>query len=337
MSDTPRSSVESLEKSLATPIERYFAPEESEQDIITSMLATIRTESTKREYRKDLNKFFKEMTGVEPNNDSVLEFLHLSEKRAVAVVLKYKGKLLERGLKEATVNRRITSIKALVKFARKVGVCTYSLEDVEMEKAVAYRDTTGVDAKTYAAVVKTCDLETKIGKRDYAILRLLWENGLRRGEMSNLSVKDFDPHASRLRIFGKGKGNNDEWVKLSTQTVGAITSWLDARSRLIASDALFISLDNNTWGYRLSGNAIRTMVVRRFKAAGIDKVMSPHRIRHSGVTTVLEISNGNVTKGKTYSRHVKVETVMVYDDNRNQSQGEITNQLADLIDKEYFE
>jgi integrase/recombinase XerC len=251
--------------------------------------------------------------------------------------LKYKGKLLERGLKEATVNRRITSIKSLVKFARKVGVCTYSLEDVEMEKAVAYRDTTGVDAKTYAYVVKMCDRTTKIGKRDYAILRLLWENGLRRGEISKLSVKDFDPHATRLRIFGKGKGNNDEWVKLSQQTVSAITEWLDARSRLIANDALFISLDNNTWGYRLSGNAIRSMVVRRFKAAGIDKVMSPHRIRHSGVTTVLEISDGNITSGKTYSRHSKVETVMVYNDNRNQNQGEITNQLADLIDKEYEE
>ena len=168
MSDTPpRHAVTSLEQSLAAPIERYFAPEDSEQDIITSMLASIRTESTKREYRKDLNKFFKEMTGVEPNNDSVLEFLHLSEKRAVEEELKYKGKLLERGLKEATVNRRITSIKSLIKFARKVGVCTYSLEDVEMEKAVAYRDTTGVDAPTYATVVRTCDRFTKIGKRDY--------------------------------------------------------------------------------------------------------------------------------------------------------------------------
>ena len=65
--------------------------------------------------------------------------------------------------------------------------------------------------------------------------------------------------------------------------------------------------------------------------------MSPHRIRHSGVTTVLEISDGNITKGKTYSRHAKAETVMVYNDNRNQNQGEITNQLADLIDQEYFE
>ena len=121
MSDTPHYNVTSLEQSFSAPIERYFAADSSEQDIITSMLASIRTESTKREYRKDLNKFFKEMTSVEPNSDSVLEFLHLSEKRAVAVVLKYKGKLLERGLKEATVNRRITSIKSLVKFARKVG------------------------------------------------------------------------------------------------------------------------------------------------------------------------------------------------------------------------
>jgi integrase/recombinase XerC len=333
MSDTPHDgAVTSLEKSLATPIERYFVPSESEQDIIASMLATIRTPSTKREYRKDLTKFFVAMTGVEANPDSVLEFLHLSEKRAVVVVLKYKAKLLAQGLKEATVNRRITSIKSLVKFARKVGVCNYSLEDVEMEKAVAYRDTTGVDAKTYAVVIHKCDRSTQIGKRDYAILRLLWENGLRRGEVSKLSVKDFDPHGQRLRIFGKGKGNNDEWVQLSPQTVDAISNWLNARSQLVASDALFISMDHNTWGHRLMGDGIRKIVVRCFKAAGIDKIMSPHRVRHSGVTTVLEMTDGNITKGKTYSRHAKVETVMVYDDNRNQNQSEITNQLADLID-----
>jgi integrase/recombinase XerC len=333
MSDTPHNgAVTSLEKSLATPIERYFAPDESEQDIITNMLATIRTESTKREYRKDLTKFFVAMTLHTPNPDSVLEFLHLTEKRAVAVVLKYKAKLLAQGLKEATVNRRITSIKSLVKFARKLGVCTYSLEDVLMEKAVAYRDTTGVDAETYAAVICMCDRMTQIGKRDYAILRLLWENGLRRGEVSKLSVKDFDPHGQRLRIFGKGKGNNDEWVQLSPQTVGAISNWLDSRSQLVASDALFISMDHHRRGHRLSGDGIRKIVVRCFKTAGIDKIMSPHRVRHSGVTTVLEMTDGNITKGKTYSRHAKVETVMVYDDNRNQNQSEITNQLANLID-----
>ena len=59
MSDTSDGTVTSLEKSLATPIERYFAADEEEQDIITSMLACYRTESTKREYRKDLNKFLR--------------------------------------------------------------------------------------------------------------------------------------------------------------------------------------------------------------------------------------------------------------------------------------
>ncbi|NEU71857.1 integrase, partial [Hassallia byssoidea VB512170] len=88
------SAVESLEKSLWAPIERYFAATEDEQDVIALMLANIRAPSTRREYQKDLRKFFVAMTGCEPNIDSVLEFLHLTEKRAVAVVLKYKALLL---------------------------------------------------------------------------------------------------------------------------------------------------------------------------------------------------------------------------------------------------
>ncbi|MEH2053465.1 MAG: hypothetical protein V7K70_27675, partial [Nostoc sp.] len=69
------SAVESLKKSLLAPIERYFAATEDEQDVIALMLANIRAPSTRREYQKDLRKFFVAMTGIEPNVDSVLEFL----------------------------------------------------------------------------------------------------------------------------------------------------------------------------------------------------------------------------------------------------------------------
>jgi integrase/recombinase XerC len=65
--------------------------------------------------------------------DNVLEFLHLEERQAV-VVLKYKAKLIDKGLKEATVNRRLAALKSLVEMGRKLGVCHYSLGDIKGEK-----------------------------------------------------------------------------------------------------------------------------------------------------------------------------------------------------------
>ncbi|WP_154655932.1 tyrosine-type recombinase/integrase [Fortiea contorta] len=324
--------VESLEKSLNAPIEQYFAATPDERDVIALMLANIRAPSTRHEYQKDLRKFFVAMTGVEPNSDSVLEFLHLSEKRAVAVVLKYKAKLLAQGLKEATVNRRLSSIKSLVKFARQLGVCSYTLEDVELEKVKAYRDTSGVDAQTINSAIGLIERSTVHGQRDYALLRLLWENLLRRDEVSKLDVKDFDPYECRLRILGKGKGTNDEWVKLSMATVNAICDWLQVRGNITASSPLFIALDNRSKGHRLTGDGIRKIVVNYFDAAGVKKLMSPHRIRHSGITTLLEATQGDVRRTQKVSRHAKLDVLIQYDDNRKKGQSEMTNLLADMID-----
>jgi integrase/recombinase XerC len=142
-----------------------------------------------------------------------LEFLHLEERQAVSVVLKYKAKLIDKGLKEATVNRRLAAVKSLVEMGRKLGACHYSLEDIKGEKIVGYRDTTGL-TETFERILQQCDRATKAGKRDYALLRLLWGNALRRNEISQLSVCDFDPAGKTLRILGKGRGTQARKYRL---------------------------------------------------------------------------------------------------------------------------
>jgi integrase/recombinase XerC len=60
--------------------------------------------------------------------------------------------------------------------------------------------------------------------------------------------------------------------------------------------------------------------------------MSPHRIRHSAITAALNATGGNVRKVQALSRHKNLETLMIYDDNRNQAQAEVSDILDDLID-----
>ncbi len=67
------------------------------------------------------------------------------------------------------------------------------------------------------------------------------------------------------------------------------------------------------------------------RAAGIDKVMSPHRIRHSSITEALNLTNGDVRKVQKLSRHSNLNTLMIYDDNRQNLQGEVTEMLDDLF------
>jgi integrase/recombinase XerC len=138
-----------LEASLAKPIGASFNID-NQPDVIAQLLADKRSPSTRRAYLKDINDFFFVVASVAtPSRDLVLEFLHLEQTQAVQLVLSYKRKLIERGLKEATINRRLAAIKSLAAMGRKIGVCSYTLGDVRGEKTRAYRDTTGVDKDTF--------------------------------------------------------------------------------------------------------------------------------------------------------------------------------------------
>ena len=83
----------------------------------------------------------------------------------MSVVLKYKAKLIDKGLKEATVNRRLAAVKSLVEMGRKLGVCHPTLGDIKGEKIVGYRDTTGVNRATFERILQQCDRATLAGSR----------------------------------------------------------------------------------------------------------------------------------------------------------------------------
>jgi integrase/recombinase XerC len=61
------------------------------------------------------------------------------------------------------------------------------------------------------------------------------------------------------------------------------------------------------------------------------KILSPHKIRHSAITAVLDASNGNVRLAQNLSRHKNTDTLLKYDDNRKQEHQKAVNLLADLV------
>ena len=327
-----------LEASLATPIGSSF-PIESEPDVVAQLLASSRSPNTRRAYLKDIKDFFQVIVESEPTRDLVLEFLHLEQTQAVQLVLNYKAKLIDRELKAATINRRLAALKSLAKIGRNIGVCNYTLENIPREKNQPYRDTTGIDNDAISRVFVLAEQGKKAkthrsrlkGIRDYALLRLLWGNALRRGEISSSNIGDFNFRALTLFISGKGSGGEKQKITLPTKSAIAISEWLLVRGEDELDLPLFTAVDNANYGKRLSGNAIYTMVDKLCVAAGIPKKMSPHRIRHSAITAALDATDGNIRKVQKLSRHKDVNTVMVYDDNRNNHQDEMSQLLDDLI------
>jgi len=293
--------------------------------VLGDWLATKRSPHTRRVYQKDIQNFLSDI------NLELEKFLTLDRHGAYALVSRYKGELITKGLKSATINRRLAAIKSLVSFSYNCGHCEFMLEAVKGEKLSAYRDTTGVDSETFKRVLSAIDRTSLKGIRDHALLLLLWSNALRRSEVSKANIADFDPVTKTLRIFGKGRGNQSEIVSLGKATVTAIESWLSARGEHLPDKALFCSVNAGYREGRLSTQAIYNIVSTRCKDAGITKAMSPHRIRHSSITAALEATGGDVRRVQKLSRHSSLNTLLIYDDNRKNHQGEVTDLLDGLV------
>jgi integrase/recombinase XerC len=297
-----------------------------------------RAPKTIRAYENDLADFFESKP---PNMDKVKKFLALEPQQVAVHLANYKARLIEQGLKESTVNRRLSAIRSLLAYCFPKG---WSKTDgrhlIDGEKVRAYRDTRGFDmgvidrlvdapgarAKKYESA--TADLKTL---RDRAMLLLLSDNLLRRGEVASLDVKDFSHARRTLMILGKGRGTQKESIDLEPETANAIAEYLLAAGHVGEDGPLFRNLDRNPdkAGQRITTQAIYNAVRAYGTQIGVPE-LRPHKIRHTGITALSKATNGNVVKIKSISRHAKTETVLLYIDNANETQGEMTSLLADL-------
>jgi integrase/recombinase XerC len=296
-------------------------------------------------YRSNITAFFAAI-GYQISPDILAQFLLLDSHQAFELVSQYHGSLVERSLSPATINQKLAAIKSLVNYASQAGKCHYTLVNIKAEKLTQYRDTKGIPKDQFKLMLDTVDTDTIKGIRDRAILLLLWGNALRRSEVANCDVSDYSPSLGELVITGKGKIGQPEVISLGKGAIAAIDRWLAKRAASspaiqrresvgvgnhILCDPLFCSVHKGYWGNRLHTHSIYKLVQKYATAAGIDKVMSPHRIRHSSITEALNLTNGDVRKVQKLSRHSNLNTLMIYDDNRQNLQGEVTEMLDDLF------
>ena len=307
-----------------------LATDSGYDSLLDDWLKRSRSPHTKRMYRSNVTAFF-ELLGYELTPDVLAQFLLLDSHQAFELVSQYHGSLVARKLAPATINQKLAAIKSLVNYASSAGKCHYTLVNIKAEKLTSYRDTSGIRLDQFKLMMGAVDTDTIKGLRDRAILLLLWGNALRRSEIANCDIKDYSQGMGELVITGKGKIGQPETISLGKTAIAAIDKWLVARIDYIPDAPLFCAVHKGYWGNRLHTHSIYKLVQKYAKAAGIDKVMSPHRIRHSSITEALNLTNGDVRKVQKLSRHSNLNTLMIYDDNRQNLQGKVTDMLDDLV------
>jgi integrase/recombinase XerC len=280
-----------------------------------------RNPNTMHAYRKDLETLAA-FLGVETAERAIGRIVSLSAGEANGLALRYRHTMVEQKLAPATVNRRLASMRTFVKLARMLGMITWTLE-VEGVDSVPYRDTRGPGEEAVASMLDRLAARGDAkGVRDAAILRLLHDRVLRRGEVCSLDRDHYDP-VRGLSILGKGRSAR-EWVSLPKDAKAAVEAWLELRGNY--PGPLFIALDAVNSGHRLTGSSVYAIVRRLGDAVGARA--RPHGLRHTGITTALERLNGDVRKAAKFSRHKNVQTLMIYDDARTDVGGEVAELVA---------
>ena len=282
-----------------------------------------RSPQTVDAYRRDLEDFAA-YCGVQGPARAAEELLAAGGGEANLLALRYRAALLDRGLSPATVNRRLASLRSMVKVARTVGLITFAL-DVANVRSQAYRDTRGPGVDGYRSLLEALQCRTDAkGARDRAMLHLLFDLGLRRAEVVSLDLAHLDLAGGSVSVMGKGRRERVS-LTLPAPTIAALASWLTFRGE--EDGALFVSLGKGgRVGGRLTGRGLHKIIAGIGHMVGLS--VWPHAIRHSSITAALDLTGGDVRACARFSRHADIRVLTRYDDSRQDHAGRIAALVA---------
>lgn len=283
-----------------------------------------RSEHTRRMYTQDLEDFRSFL-----KKDSLVStasyFLKLPQGEANRVALAYQTSLKKRKLAPATINHRLAALCSLVRLGRMLGFCLFTLTITRLP-VQAYRNTKGPGADGVEAILRALEPpKTDKEKRDYAMLRLMYDLALRRSEVTGLDLKHVNLGKCTLEILGKGR-HQTQFLTMPDETKLALKDWIQERG--LSDGPLFTNLSQaRKEDNRISTTSLYRMVQKRGEEAGVET--RPHGLRHAAITQALDLTHGDVRAVMRYSRHQDMKTVSIYDDNRKDLAGEVARLVAD--------
>jgi integrase/recombinase XerC len=274
-------------------------------------------------YRADLEAF--RLFAGEKTTEAVAQrLLNSAHGDANGLALAFKSRMVEQGLAPATINRRLAALRSLVKLANTLGMVPWALI-VENVRSQSYRDTRGPGRDGFRRLWARGQARPDAkGLRDSAIIRLLHDIGLRRGEVVSLDVEHVDLDGTRVFILGKGRTEREP-ITLPAPTKTALVAWLEVRGT--APGPLFLNYDRAGKGDgRLTGAAVYHVVRTLGDAVGMN--VRPHGLRHLAITEALDLTQGDVRAVQKFSRHRDVRVINRYDDNRQDLAGDVARMVA---------
>jgi site-specific recombinase XerD len=258
---------------------------------------------------------------VEEYRRNATEFLAFLAARGVdwrspdrGQVRAYLAGLADRGLAASSVAGRLAAVRSLYRHALRHGRITADpLAGVRAPRRPARlpRVLSVDEAEALVTAPRRAPARDEaLARRDAALLELLYATGMRISELAGLTLDRLDVRRQQLRVVGKG--NKERELVFGAPAAAALASYLASgrpalASRGEASDAVFL----NASGARLSARGARLVIERWVRRTGVSPRTSPHTLRHSFATHLLE-GGADLRVVQELLGHVNLQTTQVY-------------------------
>jgi len=232
----------------------------------------------------------------------------------------------------AMANKMLCALRRTLKEAFRLGLMTNEeyarAADIQSIKGASLLRGRALSKEEIAALIKVClEDESNAGKRDMALLSLLMV-GLRRAEVVNLDVEDFNPE-TRLLTIRAAKGQKDRNNYLPAGGVKAICNWLEVRGSEPGALLYPLSSSKRILKRRFSEQGIMEVIQRRGSQAGL-AYFSPHDFRRTFITDLLEAGVDTITVSQL-AGHSSPTTTAKYDRRGEKAK----KQAIDLLDSHF--
>jgi len=260
---------------------------------------------TCRAYHSDVLNFidfvFKEKAVKEGDCQTV--FLGEVKSLDKNTIRKYFAILVRSGKSKRTISRKLSSLKAFFDYLIKSGHITANPADMIPFPKLGKTIPRFVNIDDLFRLLDSIKTETLLDKRNLAMFETFYSTGMRVSEMEGLNIEDIDFKKQMIKVFGKG--SKERIVPVGKRALTAIKNY---RNSLKEN---FIPLFLNKNFSRLSSRSIRRILDKLVKDCGLDTKVSPHTLRHSFATHMLD-SGADLRGIQEILGHASLSTTQIY-------------------------
>ena len=253
------------------------------------------TNNTIKSYSEDLNAFFSFCNKEDVNNysyDDIEDFvMHLSS----------EGKATK------TIIRRSTAVKLFFSFLEKNGQYTKQTKAIDLPKVGKHLPSV-LSTEDVEALFEAPDMTTSSGIRDRAMLEIMYACGLRVSELLSLKLSNISYSMNCIKVYGKG--NKERMIPISSYALDYLDKYInEVREKNKGKKTNYIFL--NHFGKPISRQYFWRQIKIYASKAGINITISPHTLRHSFATHLLE-NGAKLRMVQEVLGHSSITTTQIY-------------------------